>query len=85
VDYETVKRALAAEVQAWRKSHRVSQERLSELSDRTRHSIRRLEGLEINPKLETVVLIANAMHVSLTQLFAAVEKRCVVMQRSRRD
>jgi XRE family transcriptional regulator, regulator of sulfur utilization len=76
VDYEAVNRALAAEVREWRRERRLSQESLAELSDLHRNALANVERLETNPKLETLVLIANAMQMSLSQLFAAVEKRC---------
>jgi transcriptional regulator with XRE-family HTH domain len=76
VDYEAVRLALSLEVREWRKGIHLSQERVAELSDLHRNAIGMVERLEVNPKLETLVLIASAMRVSLSELFAAVERRC---------
>jgi len=75
VDYETVRLALSDEVRERRKGLDLSQERGAELSALHRNEIGKVERLEVNPKLETLVLIASAMRVSLSELFAAVERR----------
>ena len=67
---------LSEEVREWRKGLHLSQERGAELSALHRNAIGKVERLEVNPKLETLVLIASAMQVSLSELFAAVERRC---------
>jgi transcriptional regulator with XRE-family HTH domain len=76
VEYEAVRRALSDEVKEWRDRLRLSQERGAELSTLHRNAIGKVERLEVNPKLETLVLIASAMRMSLSELFAAVERRC---------
>jgi transcriptional regulator with XRE-family HTH domain len=76
VDFETVRLALSEEVREWRKGLELSQERGAELSALHRNEIGKVERLEVNPKLETLVLIASAMRLSLSELFAAVERRC---------
>jgi transcriptional regulator with XRE-family HTH domain len=76
VDPEKIKRALAAEVREWRRSRRLSQEKLAELSKLHRNALANVERLKSDPKLKTLVLIADAMKMTLAQLFAAVEGRC---------
>ena len=76
VDYEAVRLALSEEVREWRKGLDLSQERGAELSALHRNAIGKVERVEVNPKLETLVLIASAMRLSLSELFAAVERRC---------
>ena len=75
MDLETVKQALGAEIRAWRRRHKVSQEKFAEGSLLSANEIRRLERGRTNPELKTLVLIATGMGLSLGVLFTAAEKR----------
>jgi len=75
VDFETVKLALGAEIDAWRRLHDISQEKLAEESTLHVNEVGRVERGETNPELETLVLLATGMKMSLGVLFTAAEKR----------
>jgi transcriptional regulator with XRE-family HTH domain len=75
VDFETVKLALGAEICEWRRLRNISQEKLAEESTLHVNEVGRVERGETNPELETLVLIATGMKMSLGVLFTAAEKR----------
>jgi transcriptional regulator with XRE-family HTH domain len=75
VDIETVKLALGAEIAAWRRLQNISQEKFAAACDLNTNEVGRVERGETNPELETLVLIATQMQMSLGVLFTAAEKR----------
>lgn len=75
MDFETVKLALGAEICEWRRLRNISQEKLAEESTLHVNEVGRVERGETNPELETLVLIATGMKMSLGVLFTAAEKR----------
>lgn len=75
MDIETVKLALGAEIGAWRRLQNISQEKFAAACDLTTNEVGRVERGETNPELETLVLIATQMQMSLGVLFTAAEKR----------
>ena len=75
MDFETINRALGDEIREWRRHRKMSQEKFAEKSNVHMNEVRKLEKVETNPKLETLLLIATGMNLSLAGLFSAVEKR----------
>jgi putative transcriptional regulator len=61
-------------VRARRKALGLSQEKLAERAGCDRQSINRVENAAYSPSLDRVFLLANALGVSLAELFADLEK-----------
>ena len=75
MDFETINQALGDEVREWRRHRKMSQEKFAEQSGVHVNEVRKVEHAATNPRLETLLLIATGMKISLTGLFSALEKR----------
>jgi transcriptional regulator with XRE-family HTH domain len=82
VDFETLNQALGAEIRAWRRHRKMSQERFAEQANVHPNEVRNVELADTNPQLQTLLSIATGMKMSLSGLFGAVEKRVSVGQAS---
>ena len=84
MDLCTVKQALGSEIREWRRIRNMSQEKFAEESKVHVNEVGRVERGETNPGLETLVLIATQMKMSLGVLFTQAEKRWREEGRERR-
>jgi transcriptional regulator with XRE-family HTH domain len=82
VDFETARQALSAEIREWRERRQMSQEKFAEESSLHVNEVGKVERCETNPQLDTLLLIAKGMNISLAALFSAVEKRGPVREGS---
>ena len=80
VDFETAKQALSAEICEWREVKKLSQEKFAEDSSLHVNEVGKVERCETNPQLETLILLAKGMNLSLGGLVGALEKRAAVME-----
>ncbi len=71
---QTRRLAFGQVVRARRKALGLSQEKLAERAGCDRQSINRVENAAYSPSLDRVFLLANALGVSLAELFADLEK-----------
>ncbi len=70
---DIVKRILADNVRMLRTKKRFSQEAVAELANIGQNQISEIENEHANPNLETLVRIANAFDVQLSDLFTRVD------------
>ena len=67
------KRALAVRLRELRRERKWSQEKLAEAADMHRTYLAGIERALRNPSLENLVKLANALDISLAELFSAGE------------
>ena len=82
MEFETARQALSAEIREWRDRRDMSQEKFAEESSLHVNEVGKVERCETNPQLDTLLLIAKGMNISLAALFGAVEKRALVREGS---
>jgi transcriptional regulator with XRE-family HTH domain len=82
VEFETARQALSAEIREWRDRRDMSQEKFAEESSLHVNEVGKVERCETNPQLDTLLLIAKGMNISLAALFSAVENRASVREGS---
>lgn len=70
---DIVKRILADNVRMLRTKKRFSQEAVAELANIGQNQISEIENEHANPNLDTLVRIANAFDVQLSDLFTRVD------------
>lgn len=68
MDKEIVKRILADNVRMLRTKKRFSQEAVAELANIGQNQISEIENEHANPSLETLIRIANAFEVTISDL-----------------
>ena len=72
-----VKRALGDRLRELRREKKWSQEKLAEVADMHRTYLAGIERALRNPSLENLVKLANALGVTMSELFAGLENRTV--------
>ena len=72
-----IKRALADRLRELRRERKWSQEKLAEAADMHRTYLAGIERALRNPSLENLVKLANALDLTIAELFAAAEVRSI--------
>lgn len=69
MDKQEVRKILANNVRLLRTKKRFSQEAVAELSNIGQNQISGIENENANPKLDTLIKLANALNVKISELF----------------
>jgi transcriptional regulator with XRE-family HTH domain len=72
-----IKRALAERLRELRREKKWSQEKLAEVAEMHRTYLAGIERALRNPSLENLVKLANALGVTMSELFAGTDGRSV--------
>lgn len=70
MDMANIKEEVGKKIRAIRKAKGLTQEKLGEKADLNYKYIGEVERGEVNPSVETLSAVANALNISLSQLFA---------------
>lgn len=68
MEIENLKKNIASNIRQQRSKNKISQEKLSELTGISQQFICNIETEKVNPSVETLLKIANALNVTLNDL-----------------
>lgn len=68
MEIENLKKNIASNIRQQRAKNKISQEKLSELTGISQQFICNIETEKVNPSVETLLKIANALNVTLNDL-----------------
>lgn len=68
MEINELKKNIAEHLRQYRAKNRISQERLSDLTGISQQFICNIENEKVNPSVETLLKIANALNITLNDL-----------------
>ena len=68
MEIENLKKNIASNIRQQRAKNKISQEKLSELTGISQQFICNIENEKVNPRVETLLKIANSLNITINEL-----------------